>query len=383
MDAAMTALNTLKPGLDEKPYERALHEKSDSPDVPRSGTTCGVTETRIVLAADDEMQNAVREAVDLLRAGEIVALPTETVYGLAADALNPEAVAKIFSAKERPAFDPLIVHIASRGDLKNVAIVPEEIAATVNQLASEFWPGPLTIILPRHPDVPDLVTSGLPTVAVRQSAHPVFRAINKELGRPIAAPSANRFGRISPTSAAAVIKELDGRIPLVVDGGACSQGLESTIISIEPREGKKPIFFLHRAGPVTKEELQKFGKVEKFRAPADASPQSPGALESHYAPRTPMRLLTKPEDFQPEVGKTYALLSYRGEDDSPYADLCEWECIEALSPGSGKLAEAAIRLFFVMRTLDEAGVDEIIAEPVSETGLGVAIMDRLRRAAVH
>ena len=207
----------------------------------------GVSETRILQVAEDDLKDAVREACALLRDGEIVALPTETVYGLAADALNPEAVAKVFAAKERPSFDPLIVHIASRGDLKNVAIVPEDIAETVNKLTTAFWPGPLTLILPKHPDVPDLVTSGLPTVAVRQSAHPVFRAVGKELGRPIAAPSANRFGRISPTSASAVMKELGGRIPLIVDAGACSEGVESTIISIEPREGKKPIFRLHRA----------------------------------------------------------------------------------------------------------------------------------------
>jgi L-threonylcarbamoyladenylate synthase len=325
----------------------------------------------------------VREACALLRAGEIVALPTETVYGLGADALNPAAVAKVFAAKERPSFDPLIVHIASRGDLKDVAIVPEDIVETVNQLTNEFWPGPLTIILPKHPDVPDLVTSGLPTVAVRQSAHPVFRAIGKELGRPIAAPSANRFGRISPTSASAVVKELGGRIPLIVDAGACAEGVESTIISIEPREGKKPVFRLHRAGPVTKEQLQAFGRVEKFREAKGDTPQAPGQLESHYAPLTPLILLEKPEDFQPEEGKRYGLLSYRGEDDSPYVALHDWEIVESLSPGSGKLAEAAIRLFFVMRLLDEAGLDAIIAEPVSETGLGVAIMDRLRRASAN
>ncbi len=171
----------------------------------------------MIQVADDEMKTAVTEACALLQAGEIVALPSETVYGLAADAFNPEAVAKVFAAKERPSFDPLIVHIASRGDLKNVAIVPEEIAEIVNQVTAAFWPGPLTLILPKHPDLPDLVTSGLPTVAVRQSAHPVFRAVNKELGRPLAAPSANRFGRISPTSASAVMKELGGRIPLIVD----------------------------------------------------------------------------------------------------------------------------------------------------------------------
>ena len=327
------------------------------------------------------MKDAVREACDLLGQGEVVALPTETVYGLAADAFNPGAVAKVFAAKDRPAFDPLIVHIASRGDLKTVAVVPEEIAETVNKLISAFWPGPLTLILPRHPDVPDLVTSGLPTVAVRQSAHPVFRAVNKALGRPLAAPSANRFGSISPTSASAVIKELGGRIPLVVDAGACSEGLESTIISIEPREGKKPVFRLHRAGPVTKEQLQDFGKVEKVREVVGQAPQAPGQLTSHYAPQTPLFLLDSTADFHPEDGKRYGLLSYTGADDGPYVTLHEWERIESLSPGGGKLAEAAIRLFFVMRQLDEAGLDGIVAEPVSEVGLGVAIMDRLRRAA--
>lgn len=343
----------------------------------------GVPETRIVHASDEDMKPAVREACGLLRAGEIVALPTETVYGLAADAFQPEAVAKVFAAKERPAFDPLIVHIGSRRDLARVALVPEDISETVNQLATEFWPGPLTMILPKHPDVPDLVTSGLPTVAVRQSAHPVFRAINKELGNPIAAPSANRFGRISPTSASAVIKELDGRIPMVVDGGACSEGLESTILSIEPRDGKKPIFRLHRAGPITKEQLQKFGKVEKVKERAGELPHAPGQLPSHYAPVTPLRIVEDPRDFRPEEGKRYGLLCYRGGDDDAYVRRHEWDAVEALSPGSGKLAEAAIRLFFAMRQLDEAGLDEIIAEPVSETGLGVAIMDRLRRASVR
>ncbi len=338
-------------------------------------------ETRIIPVVDDDMKDALREACALLQQGEIVALPTETVYGLAADAFNPAAVAKVFAAKERPAFDPLIVHIASRGDLKTVALVPADIADTVEQLTKAFWPGPLTLILPRHPAVPDLVTSGLPTVAVRQSAHPVFRAINKALGHPLAAPSANRFGRISPTSASAVIKELGGRIPLVVDAGACSEGIESTIISIEPRAGKKPIFRLHRAGPITKEQLQEFGKVEKVRDVAGQVLHAPGQLASHYAPRTPLVLLEKPADFQPEEGKRYGLLSYTGADDGPYVTLHDWDCIESLSPGGGKLAEAAIRLFFVMRTLDEAGLDAIIAEPVSETGLGVAIMDRLRRAA--
>ncbi len=327
------------------------------------------------------MEEAVREACALLAAGEVVALPTETVYGLAADALNADACAKVFASKERPSFDPLIVHIASRGDLARVARVPEDIQEVVGKLADAFWPGPLTLILPKQDVVPDLVTSGLPTVAVRQSAHPVFRAVNKKLGNPIAAPSANRFGRISPTSASAVMKELGGRIPLIVDGGACSEGLESTIISIEPREGKKPLFYLHRAGPVTKEMLQDFGKVEKVRQKAGDLPHAPGQLPSHYAPVTPLRILENPRDFKPEPGRKYGLLSYRGEPDDAFVRCHAWEQVEALSPGSGKLAEAAIRLFYAMRVLDEAGLDEIIAEPLSEKGLGLAIMDRLRRAA--
>jgi L-threonylcarbamoyladenylate synthase len=179
------------------------------------------------------------------------------------------------------------------------------------------------------------------------------------------------------------MKELGDRIPLIVDGGACSEGVESTIISIEPREGKKPIFRLHRAGPVTKEQLQEFGKVEKVREVQLDAPMAPGQLASHYAPVTPLILLENLEDFTPEEGKKYGLLCYTGDDDSPYVTLHDWDVIESLSPGSGKLAEAAIRLFFVMRALDEAGLDAIIAEPVSETGLGVAIMDRLRRAAAR
>ena len=336
-------------------------------------------ETKIIEATDDGMKEAQNEAVAMLQNGETVALPTETVYGLGADAFNPEAVAKIFAAKERPDFDPLIVHIASYNDLKEVAIVPPEIEDTVKKLADEFWPGPLTIILPKTAKVPDIVTSGLPTVGVRVSGHPIFRGINKALGSPIAAPSANRFGRISPTSASAVMKELGGRIPLIVDAGACNEGVESTIIRIEPREGKKPFFYLHRAGPITKEQLQKFGKVEKVK-PGEKL-QAPGQLESHYAPLTPFRLIEKPEDFTPEPGKTYGLLSYKGEEGGEFVRMHEWDSVVALSPGSGKLAEAAIRLFFVMREMDEMGLDEIIAEPVSETGLGVAIMDRLRRAS--
>jgi L-threonylcarbamoyladenylate synthase len=340
-----------------------------------------VPDTRILSATDEDSKEAVSEAVALLAAGEVVALPTETVYGLAADALNPEAVAKIFAVKERPTFDPLIVHVSRRGDLYDITEVPENIRETVDQLTTKFWPGPLTLVLPKKPCIPDIVTSGLSTVAVRQSANLIFRAIGKALGKPIAAPSANRFGRISPTSASAVEKELGGRIPLIVDGGACRDGIESTIISIEPREGKKPIFRLHRAGPVSKEDLQPFGRVERVKDRPGEAPETPGRLPGHYAPGTPLLLFERPEDFRPEPGKRYGLLSHRGTDDAGYLSIYEWDIVEALSPGSGKLAEAAIRLFYLLRKLDEAELDFIVAEPISETGLGVAIMDRLRRAS--
>ena len=340
-----------------------------------------VPDTKIIEAHEEDMKDALREAVALLQEGEVVALPTETVYGLAADATNADAAAKVFEAKERPSFDPLLVHIGGRNDLETVAKIPDDIREVVMALADEFWPGPLTMLLPKQDIIPDIVTSGLPTVGVRQSANPIFRKINKELGKPIAAPSANRFGRISPTSSSAVEKELGGRIPLIVNGGACRDGLESTIISIEPREGKKPIFRLHRAGPITKEMLQKFGKVEKVKPNTDNLPQAPGELPSHYAPVTPLRILEKPQDFSPDEGKRYGLLCYKGGEEDSYVRRHDWAVVEALSPGSGKLSEAAVRLFFAMRMLDEAGVDEIIVQPVSEKGLGVAIMDRLRRAA--
>jgi len=331
----------------------------------------------------DRLKAAVIQAVELLARGETVALPTETVYGLAADAMNPEAVAKIFAAKERPSFDPLIVHLPHPDRLADVAVVPEDIAKAVAQLTAHFWPGPLTIVLPKHPALPDIVTAGLPTVAVRMSVNPVFRRVITSLARPLAAPSANRFGRISPTSAAAVLKELDGRIPLILDGGACHTGIESTIIKIIPRE-PKPLLRILRAGPVTKEDLQAFGKVEFANQPSEpgaSRPEVPGQLSSHYAPRTPLRLLTSPADFAPVEGKRYALLSYRGDPEDGYLPLTDWHHTLTLSPGNGKLPEAAVRFFHCLRQLDECGADEIIAEPVPERGMGAAIMERLRRAA--
>jgi L-threonylcarbamoyladenylate synthase len=263
-----------------------------------------------------------------------------------------------------------------------VADVPEAIQKTLIQLIERFWPGPLTLVLPKKACVPDSVTAGLPSVAVRVSSNPIFKRIIQGLERPLAAPSANRFGAISPTSASAVLAELDGRIPLIVDGGACMHGLESTIIKIEPGS-PKPLITILRPGPITVEDLKLYGKVQVAnRSVVDEATEAPGQLASHYAPRTPLRLLSKPSDFTPVEGKRYALMSYRGEEKDGYLDLADFEEIMVLSPGNGKLPEAAVRFFYILRTLDQLGVDEIIAEPMFEHGMGTAMMDRLRRAAM-
>lgn len=328
---------------------------------------------------------AVNQAVTLLHSGETVALPTETVYGLAADATNPNAVAKIFEAKERPAFDPLIVHLPARKALPDFAQVPHEFEQEISQLIKTFWPGPLTIVLPKTDAIPDIVTSGLPTVGVRMSEHEVFKQIARAFDRPIAAPSANRFGRISPTSANAVKEELDGRIPLIVDGGACARGLESTIIRLEKGRGPKPFIHILRAGPITAEDLKKFGKIvrdEHNEAVESNAPEAPGMLASHYAPRTPLRLLESPAEFVPQPDLRYALLSYRGQKKDKYLELTDWAETLVLSPGSGKLPEAGIRFFHLLRQLDQMeNIDQIIAEPVPDRGIGAAIMERLRKAA--
>ena len=335
-------------------------------------------DTKRVVADFEDWREAVAEAVALLENGGLVALPTETVYGLAADAFDAEAIAKVFEVKERPSFDPLIVHIGHKRDLDIVANIPEELDEIVDELVSTYWPGPLTLVLPKKEDVPELVTSGLETVAVRMSAHEVMRAVAKEI--PVAAPSANRFGRISPTSADAVMEELGGKIPMVIDGGACRDGLESTIVAPEMSE-KGPVLRLLRPGPISREDLRKIAKVIKPKKTKADHIEAPGQVESHYAPTTPLVVMDKPSDFVPEEGVKYGLLSYRGEGNSSLMEATDWAHVEIMSPGKGKLAEGAVRLFYCLRKLDAAGVDVIISESVSETCIGVAMMDRLRRAA--
>ena len=336
---------------------------------------------------DRATRAAVNDAVLLLQNGDVVALPTETVYGLAADATDARAVAKIFEAKERPAFDPLIVHIPHQRFLATIATIPPGVEPHLLKLTEAFWPGPLTFILPKTDAIPDIVTAGLPTVAVRMSAHPIFKKVVRALDKPIAAPSANRFGRISPTAANAVHEELNSRIPLIVDGGACARGIESTIIRVEDTGKPKPNLHLLRTGPITAEDLKKFGRVirERHNEAVEANaPEAPGMLASHYAPGRPLRLLESPEDFLPEEGRRYGLLSYRGKKKDGYLGLTDWVQTAVLSPGSGKLPEAGIRFFHLLRELDQKeGIDEIVAEPLPDRGVGAAIMERLRKASAE
>lgn len=331
----------------------------------------------------EDCRSVYKEAAAVLSEGGLVALPTETVYGLGADALNTEAVANVFAVKARPHFDPLICHFARAKDIRDYTDVPEELQELVDKLAKEFWPGPMTLVLPRKPIIPDIVTSGLPTVACRVPSHEVMRGVARALEHPIAAPSANRFGHISPTSAQAVMRELGGSIPLVLDAGACSEGLESTILMPCLDEKGKPAVRLLREGPVTREKLRGICRVirpGKGKTVEEQQPHAPGQLKSHYAPGKPLLLHSPREPFAAEEGVRYGLISYEGESELAQQDC--WTEVMPLSPGSGRLAEAAVRLFAVMRAMDEnENVDVIVAEELPETGLGCAMMDRLRRAS--
>ena len=318
-------------------------------------------------ATPNERASAIARAVSLLRAGEIVALPTETVYGLAADALSAEAVVKIFETKERPRFDPLIVHLPELDWLERVAVVDGESSALLERLIASFWPGPLTIVLPRSDLVPSIVTAGLETIALRMSAHPIFAEVVQTFGRPLAAPSANRFGRISPTAAAHVAEELSGRIPLIVDGGATEHGIESTVIAV--RGGGITAL---RAGPITREELARFGEM---RQRDEEKLEAPGQLKSHYRPQTPLMIVAALSEIAVPQGQRFGALLWS---DQPVPEVfAESRRLSA----TGNLREAAANLFRQLRELDHAGLDCIVAETLPEVGLGVAIMDRLRRAA--
>lgn len=299
-----------------------------------------------------------------IKEGNLVAFPTETVYGLGADALNPYAVAKIFELKERPIFDPLIVHIASVEEIKRLTVNNDN---RVYELAERFWPGPLTIILPKSNLVPDIVTAGLPTVGIRMPDHPVAIELIRQSGCPIAAPSANKFGQLSPTQAKHVNKQLPD-VDFLIDGGESAVGIESTIISLNEKG-----FEILRHGIITKEEIE---EIIPYYAVPDRDKTnivSPGMLKSHYSPNKPIYLLDKNiPDFidYPKAG----LLSFSGKDTAKY------KIVELLAP-DGNLKTCAVNLFAAIHRLEESDVDYIIAETVPEVGVGIAIMDKLKKAA--
>lgn len=300
------------------------------------------SETRI-LEADDA---AVAEAARLILTGEIVAVPTETVYGLAADATNGAAVARIYAAKGRPSFNPLIVHVPDLEAAEAIGVFDEQ----ARELAAKYWPGPLTLVVPLRPASPiaSLVTAGLPTIGLRVPAHPAMQALLRAVDRPLAAPSANASGSISPTRAAHVAASLGGRVPLILDGGPCARGIESTIVAAT-------------GGPL---RLLRPGPIEIDAEKSDAAKiESPGQLQSHYAPSKPLRLdviAAGQDEYLIGFGKVAgnASLSERGD-----------------------LEEAAARLFDLLHQADASAQLRIGVAPIPSRGLGAAINDRLRRAA--
>lgn len=320
----------------------------------------------------------VLRAAAILRRGGLVAIPTETVYGLAANALDVHAVARIFEAKGRPHFDPLIVHIA---DLSQLDDLVRDFPPAARALAARFWPGPLTIVLPKTDRIPDLVTSGGPTVAIRIPDHPLTLSLLREVQLPLAAPSANPFGRISPTTAQHVRDQLGDRLDMILDGGPCRVGVESTVVQWAP-DG----WHLLRPGGVTVEDLQEIAGPIHLPPPRNtaatddtSSPLvSPGTLLQHYAPRTPLMIVPNAADWANEQSITprrIGLLTL-----SPSHAANRFAQSETLS-ANGDLREAAATFFASLRRLDAAGLDLIIAEPFPEHGLGRALNDRLSRAA--
>ena len=304
----------------------------------------------------------IEAAARLLRQGEVVAFPTETVYGLGAIAFDARAIARIFEVKGRPRFDPLIVHAAD--DDKALSLC-SRVPMTATRLAEMFWPGPLTLVLPKRPSIPDIVTAGLPSVAIRVPAHSIAHQLLDILDAPIAAPSANRFGKVSPTTPEHVLDDLGTSVPLILDGGRCNNGIESTIISLLDRRPR-----LLRPGSIALEDIQALIGDVDASIEATAQPQSPGQLCSHYAPKTRMQPYS--DDHPPAAGERVGLLAIGPRPASGYA------IVEILSP-HGNLLEAASNLFAALRRLDAKALDRIDCEFAPAHGLGTAINDRLWR----
>jgi L-threonylcarbamoyladenylate synthase len=299
---------------------------------------------------------AIAEAARLIRAGEPVAVPTETVYGLAADATNPEAVERIYAAKGRPSFNPLIVHVAGREQAERIGLFDE----TARRLADAFWPGPLTLVVPLRPEsgIAARVTAGLPTIALRAPAHPAMRDLIEAAGTPLAAPSANASGAISPTRAEHVLAGLGGRIALILDGGPTERGLESTIVRIDAGGVR-----LLRPGPIPLEQILALANARAAPAGDPARIEAPGMMASHYAPTKPLRLdaqSAEPDEWLIGFG------GVQGDDSLSTA---------------GRLDEAARNLFAALHRAEASPKPRIAVAPVPDEGIGTAIADRLRRAA--
>ena len=350
---------------------------------------------RLVVDAHDPESRGSRESIaraaEILRMGGTVAFPTETVYGLGAHALNADAVAKIFVAKERPAWDPLIVHL---GDAKMVDGVAREVSGNARRLMDVFWPGPLTLLLPKRPEVPDAVTAGLPRVGLRMPAHPVAEALLRAAEVPVAAPSANRFGRTSPTRADHVVEDLDGRIDAILDGGETTHGLESTVV--DAREDGCTIY---RPGVITLEEIRAVcvGTVamrgaedasEELAAGAEPAVASPGMGLRHYAPRARLVLIEGAGEAQKAAFGAAARVY---EEDGEALGLMLPDAFQSTVIGRAARVyrwgnwddaeELARRLFAGLRWLDAGGATVIVCPLPGGEGIGVAIRDRLRRAA--
>jgi len=314
---------------------------------------------------NEKIKVQIKNAAKIIHQGGLVAFPTETVYGLGADGLNPLAVAKIFEVKNRPTFNPLILHIENEARLHSVCEIPNK---KVYDLIEEFWPGPLTLVLPKKAIVPEIVTGGLAAVGVRMPNNLIALELIKESNTPIAAPSANLFGQLSPTHAAHVQKQLGDKIDMILDGGKCSVGIESTILLIEGEE----ITVLRHGGIPVEAIREVIGEIKLFPRKT-ARPNSPGQLAFHYSPKTPLLMLTV-ENIEHHKNEKIGAIFFKGNDSK-----FEFSA-EIILSSNGSLSEAAANLFSTLHKLDDLRLDYILIEPFPLEGLGVALMDRIQKA---
>jgi L-threonylcarbamoyladenylate synthase len=342
-------------------------------DVQIAGDTMATPATSSIINHQSSMthhsSSLIHQASNILHAGGVVAMPTETVYGLACDALNEKAAARVFEIKGRPRFDPLIVHAA---DVQQARSLVSHWPEWAHELAERFWPGPLTLVLPRADHVPDIVTAGLDTVALRVPNHAMALELIRAAGSPLAAPSANRFGAISPTTAEHVRADLGSDVDLILDGGPCGTGVESTIVTID---AQGPL--LLRPGGTPAELIEAVVGKLRLASDNDKRPAAPGMLPRHYAPRTPMTLVGDVSVIDPEFARGAGLLTLRPVDAAIAARFAA--CVTLSDTGDLRVAAAA--LFAAMRNLDAMNLPRLFATSVPEQGLGLAINDRLRRAA--